>query len=140
VIKARLLSFDVLDQKETPFVDVSSKSDLILPLLLPARPADKLNGPYHEVCQIQVAENEETTPTVFHIYELGKGPPLYSVDGSSQRYLRMKLPPPELPKQDHLAESLTLCGFIEAAVAGDDAKLAAFEEALRHSAGLDKSK
>jgi len=139
VLKARLLRNDDLEQKATEFVDLSSKSDFILSLLLPARVIDNLSGPYPEICQIQVAENEETTPTLFHIYRLGKGPALYSVGGSSHRYARMMPSIPEQP-QDRLDESLALCGFVQAAVAGDDAKQADYEKALRLSACLDQPK
>jgi hypothetical protein len=139
VVKARLLRSDDLEQKATDFVDLSSDSDLILALLLPARVLDNLRGPYPEICQVQVTENKEATPTLFHIYELGKGPALYSVDGSSHRYARMMPSVPE-QRQDRLDESVSLCAFVQAAVAGDDARRSDIEKALRLSACLDQPK
>jgi len=138
VVKGRLLPYNPLKQKATDFVDLSSDSDLILALLLPATTFDNLRG-YPEICQIQVAENGEATPLMFHILDLGKGPALYSVDGSSHTYARVVTSVPK-ERQDRLAEALGLCGFIQAAVEGDHAKQAEYEEALRLSACLDKPK
>jgi hypothetical protein len=139
VVKARLLSSDDLEQKETAFVDLSSKSEFILSLLLPARAVDNLSGPYPEICQIQVAEDKDAEPTLFHIYELGKGPALYSVESFSQRYGRVVRSVPQ-NRQDRLDESVSLCAFIKAAVEGDRVKQAEYEGALRLSACLDQPK
>jgi hypothetical protein len=137
VVRARVLLSDQLHYKATDFIDLSAKSDLILTMLLPAKTRDDLSGGYHEICQVQVAENEEATPTLFHIYWLGQGPPLYSIDGSSHRYVRMKMPPSELRRDQHTDESIALCEFIQAKIAGDDARQAGWEQDLRISNGLD---
>jgi hypothetical protein len=129
---------DALEQKETDFVDLSSESDLILALFLPARTVDNLSGPDPELCQVQVAENEEATPTLFHIYWLGKGPALYSVGDSSRRYARVVSYVP--PVEDRLAEAVSLCGFIQATVAGDNARRSEEEEDMRLCLGLKQPK
>jgi hypothetical protein len=138
VVKAKLLKKADLDQKETKRVDVSSKSELILALLLPANTADNLSGKYDEICQIEMAEGEDAPPIVFHIYFFGPGPALYSV-GGSHHYLRTR-PCVSEPEVNCIDEAVTLCGFIQAAVARDDKREAQCEKALRLSAGLDQPK
>ena len=139
-VKGRLVNFKPLSQTETDFVDLSSDSDLIQAILLPARTADDLSGPYQEVCQIQITENSESRPTVFHIYWLGDGPPLYSVNDSPHRYVRAASPPPNLRRDEHVDEALSVCGLIQALATGDKAGRAEIEKVLRRSTGLDSSK
>ena len=137
VVKARLLQCDALHQKATDFIDLSAKSDLILAMLVPAKRRADLSGGYHEICQVQVAENAEAAPTLITIYWLGQGPPLYSVDGSPHRYVRTKMPLPELRRDQHTDEAIALCQIIQATIAGDDVRRAEWERDLRISNGLD---
>ena len=115
------------------FISLSSKSDFVLSLLAPAGVVDNLSGAYPKICQIQAAQDEKATPTLMHIHEPGQGPALYSVGGSSHKFARVVRLAPEQP-QDGLDESLSLCGFVQAAVAGDDAKQAEWGSGIQASA------
>ena len=73
IVKAKLLRDDDFNQTDTPFIDVSMESDLIVALLFPAKAAYPWGGKYRELCQISLAEGERSEPTLIHILWMGKG-------------------------------------------------------------------